>query len=123
MFKACLSSMPDYRALSYCWGDRTVQPEIDLNGSSFFVGENLFYALKRLRAFEWGDIELTIWIDTICINQNDTIERNHQVSHMRRIYGPAREVLIWVGEETENSHLGIKPLGQSSLISFSPKSR
>ncbi|EGX95782.1 ankyrin and HET domain protein [Cordyceps militaris CM01] len=38
-----------------------------------------------------------IWIDAICVNQNDVLERNIQVSMMTQIYGQAQSVIIWLG--------------------------
>lgn len=38
------------------------------------------------------------WIDALCINQEDTFERNHQVQMMRKIYSAAHAVWIWLGE-------------------------
>ncbi|KAM3536112.1 hypothetical protein MY4038_000578 [Beauveria bassiana] len=38
-----------------------------------------------------------IWIDAICVNQHDLLERNIQVSMMTQIYGQAQSVIIWLG--------------------------
>ncbi|OAQ96547.1 hypothetical protein LLEC1_02349 [Akanthomyces lecanii] len=38
-----------------------------------------------------------IWIDAICVNQQDVAERNMQVSMMTQIYGQAQSVIIWLG--------------------------
>jgi hypothetical protein len=38
--------------------------------------------------------------DALCINQEDTQERNHQVSQMGRIYGEADCVITWLGPLT-----------------------
>ncbi|KAK0641517.1 hypothetical protein B0T16DRAFT_215970 [Cercophora newfieldiana] len=39
-------------------------------------------------------------MDSICINQSDPNERNHQVRLMQKIYGLAAHVLSHIGEET-----------------------
>lgn len=39
-----------------------------------------------------------IWIDAICINQEDLEERSIQVARMYSIYDNAQSVLIWLGE-------------------------
>ena len=39
------------------------------------------------------------WIDQICINQDDLIERSDQVRIMDKIYKKAKMVLIWLGRE------------------------
>jgi hypothetical protein len=40
---------------------------------------------------------MTLWIDAICINQRDLVERNQQVNMMIEIYSEAEETLIWMG--------------------------
>lgn len=39
-----------------------------------------------------------IWVDAICINQKDDIEKLHQIDLMRDVYSSAREVIMWLGE-------------------------
>jgi hypothetical protein len=51
------------------------------------------------------DVARTLWIDAICIDQENIPERNAQVLQMRSIYQNAKRVLIWVGEEDDDSHL------------------
>jgi hypothetical protein len=38
-----------------------------------------------------------LWIDGICINQNDSTERSAQVRMMGRIYSKAKHLVIWLG--------------------------
>jgi len=40
-----------------------------------------------------------VWIDAICINQDNLDERSQQVSLMTDIYSKARRVIIWLGED------------------------
>lgn len=91
----------DYAALSYEWGDPGgPSKEIMLKGHPFTVRENLWLALEALRS----ETEiLMLWIDAICINQDDTAERNHQVSMMNIIYTEARRVHIWLGPTRDES--------------------
>jgi hypothetical protein len=46
-------------------------------------------------------------VDAICINQTDTLERNHQVSQMQEIYSDAKEVIVWLGPSTSTSSMAI----------------
>jgi hypothetical protein len=56
-------------------------------------------------------IEIRIlWIDTICINQDDIPERNEQVKRMTNIYTFAYRVVTWLGEESNNSMLALATL-------------
>lgn len=89
-----LQSRP-FEALSYVWGDENDQHVIDCGGEPLSVRKNLFVALRNLRDPE---VDRTLWIDAICINQKDLQERGRQVSLMGRIYGAARCVLVWLGE-------------------------
>jgi hypothetical protein len=43
-----------------------------------------------------------LWIDALCINQDDTQERSNQVSNMREIYHRAKRVVVWLdGDDQE----------------------
>ncbi|KAI9146935.1 hypothetical protein HJFPF1_12964 [Paramyrothecium foliicola] len=83
-----------YTALSYVWGS-TENPEyIFLNGRNKVpVTRNLFEALQTLRLPKKGR---RLWIDAICINQQDPIEKESQVRLMQRIYRQADSVLAFV---------------------------
>jgi hypothetical protein len=94
------SSAPDYKALSYNWGELSQHHEIFVNGSSLFVTKNLLAALKQLRH---SSKDLVIWIDAICINQDSDNERSDQVRKMRTIYEGASEVLVWLGKSSRTS--------------------
>jgi hypothetical protein len=39
-----------------------------------------------------------MWIDQLCINQEDTPERNDQVSIMGKIYRGAAQVIVWLDQ-------------------------
>jgi hypothetical protein len=86
--------MPKYEALSYTWGSEDSQNAILLDGKTFLVRDNLWEALIRLRM---RDEERVLWIDAICINQDDISERNQQVRIMPHIYTRAQVVLVWLG--------------------------
>jgi hypothetical protein len=77
----------DYQALSYVWGDATMQHSITLNGHIHHVTGNLLAALHRLRM---PTIVRKLWIDALCIDQSNVAERNTQVKMMKRIYSLKR---------------------------------
>jgi hypothetical protein len=85
---------PSFEALSYVWGDPTVTRPIIFEGHSFNVTVNLFLALRRLR---YEDKPRHLWIDALCINQDNIPEREHQISRMRDIYSGASRAVIWAG--------------------------
>lgn len=59
----------------------------------------------------------TLWIDAICINQADLIERSRQVSTMSRLFRSADQVLCWVGPAVEDADTTLAALNSSALIS------
>jgi hypothetical protein len=54
----------------------------------------------------------TLWVDAICIDQDNDEERNHQVSKMQRIYSNAKLVLVWLGPTLQDSEFAFKLLHQ-----------
>lgn len=94
-----------YKALSYAWnnGYQVADVRVQVNGQPVSIGHNLYTALRRIR-----DIErpVDIWVDSLCINQDDDAERTHQVNLMREIYGNSSEVVIWLGEKDVSDDLG-----------------
>ena len=96
------SSYAGYNALSYAWGDQSASTKqtISLNGKKFSVGYNL-YRFLVFTAKTLEDVRQNLWIDAICINQEDISERNHQVQQMGDIYRGAQTVFVWLGLEAE----------------------
>lgn len=105
-----LEKLPDvdYFALSYTWGPSNAQGaaytdtdkcKLLINGGIFDVYPNLFDALCEMRTFFIG-YPVYVWIDALCINQNDVAERASQVNIMDRIYKHASYTLVWLGKPT-----------------------
>lgn len=93
------SSLPLYNALSYVWGPPPPQHNILLNGRSFAIRENLWHFLSDYVAGFWRMQDTYWWIDQLCIDQEATSEKNHQVKLMSRIYKNAHLVVSWLGRE------------------------
>jgi hypothetical protein len=95
----------DFEALSYTWGssDRTHYTICD--GREMMVTANLHAALLRLRRpFE----PRMLWIDAVCINQEDLEEKTQQLNMMEHIYGIAYGgVIVYLGEESSDSSLAL----------------
>ncbi|KAK8017311.1 hypothetical protein PG993_013637 [Apiospora rasikravindrae] len=85
----------DYDALSYCWGEASITKTIRLDNKSYPVTTNLFDGLQRLRK---PDGPRRLWIDSLCINQSDLVERSREIQKMSMIYKHASQVLIWLGD-------------------------
>ncbi|KAI6088180.1 heterokaryon incompatibility protein-domain-containing protein [Hypoxylon rubiginosum] len=84
----------DFDALSYVWGISIFPCKIKVNGSDFYVTYNLVSALRKLRR---PDRHRVVWIDALCINQSDDVEKSSQVRLMKTIYSKASEVIVWLG--------------------------
>ena len=97
-----------YEALSWTWeGEKFDTPiYIDQNDRPYDlkIPNNLLQALKVLRK---ADESRTLWIDAICINQDDVHEKNHQIPMMPSIYGGAERVCVWLGNATKDSDRAI----------------
>ncbi|KAI1741664.1 heterokaryon incompatibility protein-domain-containing protein [Xylaria scruposa] len=83
-----------FDALSYTWGDDSKKVNIDCDGESIDVTQNCLDGLWHLKEI-YGS--LRIWVDAICINQNNKEEKNGQLPLMGTIYSQANRVFIWLG--------------------------
>ncbi|RYN98011.1 hypothetical protein AA0120_g2336 [Alternaria tenuissima] len=91
-----------YDALSYHWGGTDKTSTVTVNGEYLDVTENLHSALQHLRS---EDIDRVLWVDAICIDQGNERERGHQVQQMCKIYSQAEEVIVWLGQATEETNI------------------
>ncbi|EMD58540.1 hypothetical protein COCSADRAFT_185606 [Bipolaris sorokiniana ND90Pr] len=101
---------PAYEALSYRWGDpkdttpicirlTEYQGEQESDETPYLpwpVTRNLKQALRALRL---PDRDRLLWVDALCINQNDDVERGRQVRIMGQIYQNCVRDLLWLGPE------------------------
>jgi hypothetical protein len=94
-----------YFALSYTWGDPLDTVHILANGDDFKVTRNLESALRYLRL---DSKALPIWVDSICINQEDNSERSQQVLLMQRIYSKAYTTTAWIGDPDDRTAKAFK---------------
>lgn len=104
-----------YEALSYTWGNNAKKVSIILDDVTFSVTSNLFAALRTLRN---QDSDRYLWIDAICINQQDIPERNQEVLRMIMIFNRARRVVVWLGEASADSALAMSHLSDLSYEWF-----
>lgn len=103
----------EYVALSYVWAQKTSlctpelsqphnaessvrEPCVWFGNQSLRIHDNLFWALVHLRR---RGLATHLWVDALCINQQDLDERSRQVQFMREIYQRASETIIWLGPE------------------------
>lgn len=89
-----------YEAVSYVWGPPVMTSSIMCDGIEVRVTGTIYSLLRCLRHKEFPR---RLWIDALCINQADIEERNVQVSRMKQIYSNASRVLIWLGDQQDDS--------------------
>ncbi|KAI0450014.1 HET-domain-containing protein [Xylaria acuta] len=83
-----------YQTLSYVWGEMGGNRTIIVEGTEAELTDNLFDALARIR-HETKPRHL--WVDALCINQQDGDEKTAQVNMMHRIYANCVQCNIWMG--------------------------
>ncbi|KAL8756445.1 MAG: hypothetical protein Q9199_002927 [Rusavskia elegans] len=118
--------VPQFEALSYVWGDASDLLDIFLETSpskrpelrgtddidsiewrTLRITKNLFEALKHLRL---EDRPRVLWIDAICVDQQNLEERGHQVLRMPNIYTSAKGVIVWLGPESDDTAIAMNAI-------------
>ena len=96
-----LQQGPNFEAVSYIWvdanGDDSLSSEVlcRLPKRSIAITRNCEAALRRLRK---PNTDRRLWIDAICIDQSNVLERNHQVKNIIASFRSASRVLVFLGE-------------------------
>ncbi|KAL8989546.1 MAG: hypothetical protein Q9169_008339 [Polycauliona sp. 2 TL-2023] len=118
--------VPLYEALSYAWGSmerhryvktarqggvRPLLSRLNVLSTVAFgdlpVTPNLDEALRYLR---WKDKARDLWIDAICVDQQNLQERGNQVQRMADIYSSARRVVVWLGPTSYRTSLAMETI-------------
>ncbi|KAI1737169.1 ankyrin repeat-containing domain protein [Xylaria scruposa] len=118
-----------YEALSYVWGSEDDRQPIyiqsddkadnhqmkrgfDLrscfptgNNGRLLVTANLHKAMLQLRG---RLVERILWVDAICINQENNYEKGQQVQLMAKIFAKASCVIVWLGEAPDNNNQALE---------------
>lgn len=101
-----LDQCPLFTAVSYTWGPSSTPEIVYVEGKVLKIRKNLFRVLDDLRR----DEPRLLWIDALCINQEDLDERMDQVKIMGEIYAKANYVLAWLGGDFKDAHLAAEIL-------------
>lgn len=94
-----LDDSPPFFTLSYTWDGQQRDQDLICNGSILKVSRNVHTVLPYL--FQHIG-PLCIWIDGVCINQDDQLEKNVQVPMMHEIYAKTSKTIVWLGESNSN---------------------
>lgn len=136
------SDVPKYMALSYTWNE-PIQPSapltsfrgirqhfrglyqhylfpshatIFINDSRFPITRNLSTALRHLRV---DNEPLDLWIDAICINQDNNAEKGQQVQMMPDIYSKAKMTCVWLGPSADGSDEAVDFINSANKLDVS----
>jgi hypothetical protein len=100
-----------YDAVSYVWGDPHRLETIEIDQCILKITVSLHTALVHLRD---PHFERVIWVDAVCINQDNLEERGNQIKSMPQIYGKAQRVIVWLGNTAESSDEAIEELREAA---------
>jgi hypothetical protein len=96
-------SMPKYTAISYTCGSYDITDRLNLEGKTYLpITQTRAYILSRAPRGRW------LWIDAVCINQDDNDEKAHQLREMWRIYSSARLVMVWLGDLSDDADIALE---------------
>jgi len=104
-----------YESLSYTWGSNIKSHTILVNGDALRITANLYDALQSIQRWKGRPLaealrarqsvsktSAALWVDAICIDQENIQERGDQVQLMGHIYRNASQVIIWLGKSNQN---------------------
>ena len=103
---ASLDNLPEYYAVLYTWVDNKREHALLLDGQVLDVASDIAVALQHLSFFRTR----YLWIDAICINQDDDAEKSWQAQARARIFQDAFKVIVWLGAEDDGIYNGLKAL-------------
>jgi hypothetical protein len=92
------TSQVEFEAISYAWGTAPFTESLGVHRSKppthFMISPTVDLMLRYLRL---PKKKRTVWIDALCINQNDLGEKAAQVNFMGEIYRQAKGIVVWLG--------------------------
>lgn len=122
---------PKYEALSYAWEGQIATEAIWCSDRKIHVTANVHSALRHLRDQNYSR---KLWIDALCIDQSDIDERSQQVRLMGDVFSEADRVVVWLGNETADTHTALSSIQdlykdiysyglESSILKYIPWSK
>lgn len=116
-----LDACPHYCALSYTWGIDSSTYDLQVGSGQTKIQKNLYSFLAQAlpdspRSSTGGREVGYIWIDALCINQKDDVEKVVQIALMARIYALASRIVIWLGDARSGSDLAMDFYSRTSML-------
>ncbi|KAF7722565.1 hypothetical protein EC973_002955 [Apophysomyces ossiformis] len=84
-------NVPDYYAISYRWGEHPQWRAQTPNYVTYVTSISRYNLIKLCHLYR--DIIPYLWIDTICINQTDAVQRKKAIKNMDNIYRCAKKIV------------------------------
>lgn len=92
LISVSISEAPQFEAISYRWASGEDVP-ILLDNYRFLVSGEVHEILRTLR---YQHEDRLLWLDSICIDQNNINEKEWQIEFMTQIYGTCTRVIGWI---------------------------
>ncbi|ORY08036.1 heterokaryon incompatibility protein-domain-containing protein [Clohesyomyces aquaticus] len=116
LFVADLVANPTFTSLSYVWGAFAEEPhEVHYRDFVIPVSANGHSTLVNLRRKLGG---FTIWMDAICIDQQDDRDQEQQIPLMADIYAGASTVDVRLGEESSSTKNAVGWLSTTRFVEY-----
>lgn len=103
----------EYHAVSYCWGEPNFSSDLLCENALLKITPNVESLLRHLRKTHKVH---RLWVDGICINQQDSEEKSRQLILMGQIFFCAARLHIWLGEELPSDLQAFTLLRKLSLL-------
>ena len=104
----------EYEAISYTWGEHVSREVIDITDHGRLpITASLHAALQQ---FRHPSRTRVLWVDAVCINQEDDAERSSQILMMAGIYHKASRVLVWLGPSEETDALAFTTMSAFAQV-------
>jgi hypothetical protein len=102
-------ALTQFEAISYVWGEDMSDQMVICDGRVIMITPNLARVLRRMRL---PDTPVKLWADSICIDQENYEEKEHQVGLMGKIYREAERVRLCIGPDDDQHGPGVSSLLQ-----------
>jgi hypothetical protein len=96
-------------ALSYAWGRNNNKAPLRIGDQKYYINETVEAALRQIQD---KASDVFVWVDQICINQQNDVEKGHQVQQIKEIYSEAETVVAWLGPAEDGSDRLLRHLGR-----------
>lgn len=106
-----LNTAPSYTSVSYSWNDQQRDHDLHVDSHTLKVIENLRIGLSYM--IKQASTQF-LWVDEICIDQENEEERAVQIPLMEEIYTRCQECLVWLGDGTPETDIAIDAMPRIS---------